>query len=157
MLRPEAARENIVKEIFGIIQVHFDFFEDDLALFFHIFGIEFWAEDQIGDDVKGDGQVLVKNLGVEADLLLGSKRVEHSADGIHLAGNRFGGAALRALENHVLNEVRESVFLGNFAARTVANPYADGNGAYVGHGLREDHEAVRQNVLLDVARFSRHT
>jgi hypothetical protein len=27
----------------------------------------------------------------------------------------------------------------------------------VGHGLGEDHKAVRQNVLLNVARFRRHT
>src|SRR5882762_4362895 len=157
MLRPEAARENIVKEIFGIIQVHLDFFEDDLALFFYVIGVEFWPENQIRDDVKGDGQVLVKNLSVEADLLLGSKRVKHAADGIHFAGDGFSGAAFRALENHVLDEVREAVFLENFAAGTIANPNADRNGANVGHRLCEDHEAVRQNVLLNVARFSRHT
>src|SRR5882672_6514427 len=106
MLRPEAARENLVKQIFGIVQVHLDFFEDDLALFSYIIGVEFWPQDQIRDDVKSDGQVLVKNLGVEADLLLGSECVEHAADRIHLAGDRFGRAAFRALENHVLDKVR---------------------------------------------------
>src|SRR5881628_716134 len=28
MMRPETARENLVKEIFGIVQIHFYFFED---------------------------------------------------------------------------------------------------------------------------------
>src|SRR5947207_207528 len=50
MLRPEAARENFVKEIFGIVQVHFYFFEDHLALFLHIFRIEFRAENEVRDD-----------------------------------------------------------------------------------------------------------
>ena len=153
MLRPEAARENVVQKIFGIVQVHLDFFEDDLALFFHVFGIEFRAKDQIGDDVKSDGQVLVKNFGVEANLFFGSESVEHAADGIHFAGDGFGGAALGAFENHVLHEMREAIFFGDFAAGAVANPDADGNGAHVGHGLGDHHEAVGQNVLLRCRAF----
>ena len=110
MLRPESARENVVEQIFRIVQVHLDFFEDHLAFFFHIFGIEFRAQHQIGDDVKRDRQMLVQNFGVEADLLFGSERIEHAADGIHFARDGFGGATLRALENHVLDEVGEAVF-----------------------------------------------
>src|SRR6266481_5185099 len=68
MLRPEAAREYVVKQIFGIVQVHLDFFKDHLAFFFHVIGIKLWPKDQIRNDVKSDGQVLVENLGVEADL-----------------------------------------------------------------------------------------
>src|SRR6266481_4130151 len=157
MLRPKSARENLVKEVLGIVQVHLYFFEDHLAFLLHVFGIEFRAEHEVGDHVKGDGQVLVQNFGVEADLLLGSEGVEHAADGIHFAGDGFGGAALRALEDHVLHKVRESVLFGNFTAGAVANPQADGDGAHVGHGLGDDHEAVGQNVLLNVARFCGHT
>src|SRR6266436_1361057 len=156
MLRPESARENFVKEILGIVQIHFYFFEDHLAFLLHVFGIEFRAEHEVGDHVKGDGQVLVKNLGVEANLFLGSEGVEHAADRIHFAGDGFGGAALRALEDHVLHEVREAVLFRNFAAGAVADPQADGDGAHVGHGLGDDHEAVGQNVFLNVARFGGH-
>jgi len=69
--------------------------------------------------------MLVENFGVEADLLFGSKSVEHAANGIHLAGDGFGERPLRALENHVLDKVSEAVFLGNFTAGAVANPNAD--------------------------------
>src|SRR6266849_5547724 len=156
MLRPETSREDFVKQIFRIVQVHLDFFEDDLALLLHVFGVEFRAEHEVGDDVKGDGQVLVQNLGVKANLFLGSEGVEHAADGIHFAGNGFGGASLGALKNHVLHEVGQAVLFGNFAAGAVADPHTDGNGAHVGHGLRDNHEAVGQNVLLNVARFGGH-
>src|SRR6202165_6372224 len=61
MLWPEAAGENLVKKIFGIVQVHLDFFEDDLAFLLHIFGVEFRAEDEISDYVEGNRQMLVKN------------------------------------------------------------------------------------------------
>src|SRR6266852_3113916 len=156
MLRPEAARENLMKEIFGIVQVHLDFFEDDLALLLHVFGVKFRAQHEVGDHVEGDGQMLVKNLGVEADLFLGGEGVEHAADGIHFAGDGFGRAALGALENHVLHEVGQAVLPWDFTAGAVADPHADGDGAHVGHGLGDDHEAVGQNVLLNVARFGGH-
>src|SRR5713226_10352332 len=156
MLRPETPSENFVKEIFGIVQVHLDFFEDHLAFLLHVFGIELRPKHKVSDNVKRDGQVLVKNFGIEADLLLGSEGIEHAADGIHFARDGFGGAALRALEDHVLHEVGETVFLGDFAAGTVANPDAHGDGTHVGHGLGDHHEAVGQNVLLNVARFGGH-
>src|SRR5260370_9514609 len=156
MLRPETPSENFVKEVFGVVQIHFYFFEHQLAFFLSVFRIEFRPKHKVGDNVKRDGQVLVKNFGVEADLLLGSEGVEHAADGIHFARDGFGGAALGALEDHVLHEMGETVFLGDFAAGTVADPDAHGDGAHVGHGLGDHHEAVGQNVLLNVARFGGH-
>ena len=45
VLGPEAAGENFVEEIFGIVQVHLDFFEDDLTLFFDVFRVELRTED----------------------------------------------------------------------------------------------------------------
>src|SRR2546429_9336406 len=75
MLRPEAARKNFVKELLGIVQVHFYFFEDDLAFLLHILRIEFRAKDKVRDDVKSDAQVLVKNFGIETNLFLGSEGV----------------------------------------------------------------------------------
>ena len=89
MLGPKAARENVVELILGIIQVHLDFFEDDLAFFFYVFGVEFGAENEIGDHVKGDGEMLVENFGVEANLFFRGEGVEHAADGIHFSGNGF--------------------------------------------------------------------
>src|SRR6266566_2830397 len=156
MLRPETARENFVQKILRIVQVHFNLFEDHLALFLHIFRIEFWAEHEVRDDVKSDGQVLVKNFGVEANLFLGSEGVKHAADGVHFAGDGFGGAPLGALENHVLHEMGQAVLFRHFAARAVAGPDAHGDGAHVRHGLGDNHEAVGQNVLLNVARFGGH-
>src|SRR6266852_3912258 len=44
MLRPETSREDFVKQIFRIVQVHLDFFEADLAIILQVFGVEFRAE-----------------------------------------------------------------------------------------------------------------
>src|SRR6266481_2536969 len=105
MLGPEAARENVVKQIFGIVQVHLDFFEDDLALLLDVIGIELGTENEIGDDVKGDREMFVENFGVEANLFFRSEGVEHAADGVHFASDGFGGAAFGALEDHVFDEM----------------------------------------------------
>jgi len=132
-----------MEQIFRVVHVHLDFFEDDLAFFFDVFGIELGAKDEIGEDVERDGEMGVENLGVEADLFLGGESVEHAADGIHFAGDVFGGAALGAFENHVLEEMGGAVFGGGFAAGTVANPDSNGDGADVLHSLSDNDEAVR--------------
>ena len=142
MFRPESAGENVVEQIFGIVQIHLDFFEDDLALFLNVVGVELGTKDEIGNDIEGDGEMLVEDLGVETDLFFGGEGIEHAADGIHFASDIFGGTALRALEDHVFEEMSKTIFGGDFAAGTVAHPDADGDGADVLHGFGDDDESV---------------
>jgi len=142
MFGPEAAGEDVMEKVFWVVHVHLDFFKDDLALFLDVFRIELGAKDQIGNDIEGDGKMRVEDLGVETDLFLGGEGVEHAADGIHFAGDVFGGTALGALKDHVLQEVGDTVLGGGFPAGAVANPYADGDGANVLHGLSDNDEAV---------------
>ena len=97
--------------------------------------------------------MLVENFGVEADLLFRCKSVKHAADGIHFAGDGFGGAAFRTFEDHVLHEMSQAVFFGDFAARAVADPHADGNRTDVSHGFGDNDETVAEHVLLDVTDF----
>ena len=122
MFGPETAGEDVVEQIFGIVQVHLDFFEDNLAFFVDVVGIEFGAQNEVGEDVEGDGQMLVEDLGVEADLFLGGEGVEHAADGIHFTGDGFGGAALRAFEDHVLKEVGDAIFGQGFRGGSRGGP-----------------------------------
>jgi len=157
MIRPEAFGENFVEQGFGIVLIHLDFFEDHLSFLLHIARIEPWAKNEIGDDVKGDGQVLVEHFGVEAGEFLSGERIEHAADGVHRTGNLFGGAALRALEDHVLEEMGDAVLRGVLPARARANPDAHGDRTHMGHRLGQDNQAVRQDVLLDVARVGGHS
>src|SRR5258706_7274145 len=156
MLGPESAGENFVQQRFRIVEIHLDFFEDHLAFLVDVIGIETGAQAKIGNNIERDGEVIVENLGVETNLFFGRERIEHAADGIHFAGDGFGGAPLGALENHVLHEMREAVLFGSFAAGTVANPHADRNRADVAHGLGHDDQTVGQNVALNVARFGNH-
>jgi len=127
MIGPETAGEQFLKKIFGIVHVHLDFFEDNLALLPDVFGVKQRPKNEVGENIEGDGEMFVEDLGVKTDLLLGSEGVQHAADGIHFAGDGLGGAALGTLENHVLDEMSEAVFLRELAAGTVADPEADGD------------------------------
>src|SRR6266849_5467479 len=142
MLRPEAAGENFVQQRFRIVEIHLDLFENYLTFFGHVVGIEERTKTQVGNNIERNGEMIVENFGVEANLFFGGEGVEHSADRIHFTGDGFGGTALRAFEDHVLHEMREAVLFAGFAAGTVAYPDADGDRAYVAHGLRNDHQAV---------------
>src|ERR1700730_7349974 len=139
-----------------MVQIHLDFFEDNLLFLLDVFGIKVWAQDEIGDDVESDRKMFIQHLGVEADLFLGGKSVEHPSNGIHLTRDRFGRAPFGTLKHHVLDKVSKTVFALGFAAGAVANPNSYGNGTDMGHRLGDDHEAMGQNVLFDVTHFRRH-
>ncbi|GAC1636032.1 MAG: hypothetical protein NVS9B14_14090 [Candidatus Acidiferrum sp.] len=114
------------------------------------------AEAKIADDVKGDGQIFVENFGVETNLFFRRECIEHAANGIHFAGDVLGGAAFGAFEDHVLDEMSDAIFGRDFAAGTVANPDADRDGTDMGHGFRNDNQAVGKNVSLNVANLRGH-
>ena len=156
MVFPETLREDFVDEVVGIVLVHFDFFENDAALLRDIAGIEDGMKNEIGEDIHGERKMLVENFDVEADAFLRREGVHIAADGIDLAGDGFGGARLRALEHHVLDEVRDAVPFGIFVARAGLEPDADRDRADVGHLLGDDGQAVRQNLTTNVAGFFYH-
>ena len=156
MVLPETLGEDFVDEVVGIILIHFYFFEDDAALARDIAGIEDGMKDEIAEDIHGERKVLIENFDVEADAFLRREGIHVAADRIDLAGDGFGGAGLRALEYHVLDEVGDAIPFGIFVARAGLQPDADRDRADVGHLLGDDGQAVRQNLTTNVASFFYH-
>ena len=150
MRRPKILGEEFVDQIFGIVLGHANFFEDDgfFAVDF-VFG-KFRIENHVRQDVEGFGQMFIENARIEADHFLGGEGVKHAADAINFARDIFSGAARGAFENHVLDEMRNAVHAGRFAARAGAQPYAHGNGVDVLHRLGDDDEPVRKGCCLDL-------
>ena len=144
MPAPEILREQFVDQVFGIVLVHLDLFEDHLFFLGDVRVVKSRAQHQVGEHVERDRQVLVEHLRVEAGHFLGREGVEHPAHRVHRLRDFFGRALLGALEDHVLDEMRDPVALGRFAARSRAQPDAHRNRTHVRHLLRDDHEAVRQ-------------
>jgi len=156
VVRPESSRKNVVQQILRIIQVHFDFFEHHLPLFLYILRVELRPLHQIRQHVKRDRQVFVEHLGVETYLFLGRECVQHPPNRIHFPGDIFGAAPIGTLKNHVFEEMSEAVFKGHFAAGAATYPNAHRNGTDVLHGLGDDHQAVGQNLTLNVAYLGDH-
>ena len=116
MTVPVGFGEELVHQIVRRVLDHLDLFEDDLLLALDVFRGEHRARDEIRQDVGRERQVLVEHLDVVAGVLLRRESVELAADGIHLLGNVFRRPALRALEEHVLDEVGDPSALGGFVA-----------------------------------------
>ncbi len=146
---PEIFGEEFVDQILGIVAGHFDFFEDHGLLARDFIRREGRSENHVGDDVEGRRQMLVEDAGVVAHEFFRGEGVEHAPDAVGLARDIFGRAARSALENHVLDEMRNAVQLDGLAARAVLQPDADGNAANVRHRLSDDHEAVGKRGFVD--------
>src|SRR5208282_1502492 len=125
MILPETLSKDFVDQVIGIILIHFYFFENDAALASDVPGIEDGMQDEIGEHIHSERQVLIENFNIEADTFLRGERVHIAADGIDLAGDGFGGARLRSLEHHVLDEVGNAIEFRLFVARTRLKPDAD--------------------------------
>ena len=99
-------------------------------------------QHQVAEHIHGDGQMLVQHFDVEADTFLGGEGVHVAADGVDLAGNFLRAAVLRALEDHVLDEVRDAVPLQVFVAGAGLDPDSDRGGANVLHLFGDEDQPV---------------
>lgn len=97
----------------------------------------------VAEHVQRGGHVAALHVGKEGGLLAGGVGVEARAHVLDLHLERVGvGAALGALESHVLEEVRRAVGAGQLEAAAGVDPDADGGHAGGGRvGLGDDAEA----------------
>src|SRR5215469_3655734 len=109
-------------------------------------------EDEVGEDVECGGYLLVEDLDVEADHLFAGESVEISADGVDFSGDLLCRARGCSLEDHVLDEMRDTIDLRGFIAGAGSDPCSHGDTAKVRHALGEDRESVGKDRLSDIAR-----
>ena len=80
----------------------------------------------------------IKHGGVEDDQVLRSESVEVSAEFIGMQGNLPRLSNSSALEDHVLDKMRQTIVFRRIVARACFEPDAHGHGADILHALRED-------------------
>jgi hypothetical protein len=90
MILIEVARKDIVQKILGVVHFHLQLFEDYPFFLLDVFLAKQGIAHHVGQDIEGDGQVFVQNLGVVTHHLLGGESVQAAADGIHRAGDFLG-------------------------------------------------------------------
>src|SRR5579864_2074517 len=156
MILPEVLGEDFMDEVVRVVLIHFDFFKNHSPFAANVLNIENRIQHQVAEHVECYGKMLVEHLDVEADALLGGEGIHIAPDGVHLAGDLLGRSVLRALEDHVLDEMRNAIPMGVFVPRTGFYPYPNGDGADMLHLLRDDGEPVGQDFAMYVAELFDH-
>ena len=107
------------------------------------------VRDQIGQDVGRERQVLVEHLDVVARVFLRRERVELTADRVHLLRDVLGRPRSRALEQHVLDEMRDAGSARRLVTRAAGQPHADRHRSHVRHRLGHETKTVRERLASD--------
>src|SRR5580765_1391672 len=156
MILPEILCEDFVDDVIRIVLIHLDFFENHTALPLDVFRLKDWTEYKVAQYVQCDRKMFVENFDVEADAFFRGEGIHVSADGVHLPRNIFGRAVLCALEDHVLDEMRNAIPLWIFLARPGLDPYSDRDRADVLHFLADDGQPIGQYFTTNISCFFSH-
>jgi hypothetical protein len=132
----------------GHVFDHLDLFEDDALLALDVLGLQRGAHDHVGQQVDGERQVLVEHLDVVAGVLLRREGVELTTDRIDRLRYLLRGPALRALEEHVLDEVRHARLGVRLVARATLEPDAHADRTDMRHRLGEQPQPRRQGLSV---------
>ena len=136
MVAEDGFREEVVHELLRGVLVHRDLLEHHLPF---LVGLrERRREDHVGHHLERRVEVVVGDAGVDDGVLpggrgvqLGSHRVEGLRDLLRLEPPR-------ALEQHVLDEVRDARAVGALVAGADVDPEAERDGAHARHPLGDD-------------------
>ena len=146
----EQVQEVVDHQLVGGVVVHLHLLEDDVALARDLLGGEVALQVDLGDQVDGPADVFVHHLGRDADVLLRREGVEVASDLVHLVGELVGILGLGALEEHMLDEMREAALGFVLVAAAHVKPQADGRTTDVWDPLEENPHAVREDYFPDM-------
>ena len=134
----------------GRVEVHVHLLDDDALLTLDLVGVELRPLQHVGEHVERGVARLGGAFDVVAGRLLAGEGVELAADAVDLAGDHPGRrAALGALEEHVLGEVRDAVRLGRLVARPGREHDDAGDGLRGRHGRSQDTSPVCERAALE--------
>ena len=155
MILPEPLGEQLVDEVVGRVLDHLDLFDDDLLLALDVVAAERGPHDDVGQDVDRQREMFVEDLDVVARVFLGGEGVHLPADGVDRLRDVLGAPRRGALEEHVLDEMRDTALLDRLVARAAREPDTNAHRTDMGHPLREETETVGKHVAND--RCLRHS
>ena len=131
--------EQVEDPVLGVVLVHGDLLEDDLAL-----GLQFAetrAKDHVGHHVEGPLEVAVQHSRVEGRGLLVGPRVHLRAHPVEDLVDLLRAEALGAAEEHVLDQMRDAGLLLPLGGRARGDPEAQRGRAHPGDALANDARA----------------
>ena len=132
--------DQVVDEVLRGVLVHGDLLQHDLALCVEL--LEERRADHLAHDRKRDLEVVGGDTGVEERVLARGRRVQLRAEAVEDLGDLECAVARRALEEEVLDEVRDAGLRIALVARPGVDPVADRDRARLLESLG-DHPLAR--------------
>ena len=139
MTAEDGTVEYVVDLVLRLVLVHRDLLEHDLAL-----GVDLRIgrpEQHLGEQVEGLVGVGVEESRVEVRRLLAGRRVHRRAEAVEDLRDLDRRVALRALEEQVLEEVRDAGLRRRLVPRACSNPESECDGAHGGNYLGDDSDS----------------
>ena len=121
-------REEIVDELLRRVLVHRDLLEHDLALLVDL--RERGREDHVGHDLERRLDMAIGDAGEDDGVLARRRGVELGAHRVERLGDRLRVEAARALEEEVLDEVRDARTVVALVARADIDPEPERDGTH---------------------------
>ncbi len=106
-------------------------------------GIEARMRQDVGEHVEPERDVGLEHAGVIGGHLDAGAGIEVAADRLDLLGDLARGAARRALERHVLEEMRDAVLVRRFVAAAAPDPDAERSGLQMRHRIGDHDQSGR--------------
>ena len=142
--------QGLGEPLVGIVEAHVDLPQDDFLFLRHLPGGQDRMEHGIGEQVDGHGGVRGRHVDVIHRAVKRGVGVDVAPVGLHRRGNLPAGPALRALEEHVLEVVREAgPQIRALVHAAGLDPHLDGADRGRGVALQEDGESVGEGIALD--------
>jgi hypothetical protein len=133
--------EDVVDAVLGLVLVHGDLLEHDLAL-----GVDLGVggtEEHLGEQLERAIRVDVEEAGVKLRRLLACRRVHGRPEPVEHLRDLLRGMALGALEQQVLEEVRHPSVIRVLVARADPDPQSERHRAHRGDRLGDDAGPLR--------------
>src|SRR5712692_441456 len=147
MAGPHPRGKEIVDQIIRGVLDHLHLLEHHRLLALDVLRRETGPQQHVGQEIRGQLEVLVEHADVEARVFLGREGVQLAAHGIDGAGDVLGRAILGTFEHEMLDQVGDAAALHGLDAGARLHPDPDGDRADVGEGFGDHADATGQHRL----------
>ena len=128
-------------DVVGRVLGRADLLHDDVLLALELFGLEGGVGQDVGKHVERQRHVGLHHPGIIGRGLGRGAGIEVAADRLDLLDDLARGAPRRALERHVLEQVRDAMLVRLLVAAADAGPDAERGGLEMGHVVGDDGQA----------------
>jgi hypothetical protein len=142
LVRKRGIGDQIEHDIVGRIERGGDLLQNHVTLARKLGPVEAGREDDVAQNVKGNGEILAQDTGVIGSAVDAGRRVDLAADRLDLLGDVERASRGRSLEGHVLEKMSVAMLTRFLAAGPGAHPDAERYGFDLSHRVADHGQAI---------------